>query len=165
MMLFQTQRTTLRSFEKSDFTPLFKMMSDDQVMKFTGFGETQTADQVRKLLSRWIKEGQKDLGTWAAVDSKSNEFIGWFMLKKTISDDPEIGFMLPKEKWGKGYATEVSKSLLDYAFETLRLKKVIASTKPENLASINVLKKLGMLVSVDIFQKDLCYFEKENHRF
>ena len=49
-----------------------------------------------------------------------------------------------RNQWGKGLATEVSKALMEYAFDTLKLKEIIAIVDPKNISSINTLRKIGM---------------------
>lgn len=49
-----------------------------------------------------------------------------------------------RNQWGKGFATEVSEILIQYAFDTLKLKEIIAIVDPKNIASINILRKIGM---------------------
>lgn len=57
----------------------------------------------------------------------------------------EIGWRFRKQFWGKGYATEAAKALLNYAFLSLRHQVIYAYTTHNNIESINVMKKLGMV--------------------
>jgi ribosomal-protein-alanine N-acetyltransferase len=135
-------------------------MSNEKIMKTTGFREVQKPDYVKELLDKWILEGNSSLGVWAAEESTTGDLLGWFMLKKVMSDDPELGFMITESKWGNGFATEIAKELIDYAFNTLSNKRVIASTDKENTSSINVLEKIGMKKYKGCGpQKDILYFE------
>lgn len=61
---------------------------------------------------------------------------------------PEVGlfYAISPRYQGQGYATEAAQALLDYAFEHLHLKRVVATTDYDNLASIGVMKKLGMRI-------------------
>ncbi len=163
MTLFETQRTHVRPFHKNDLTALSEMMADPLVMKFTGFRKPQNKAKVEELLGKWISDGKKPFGIWAVEETSSKDFLGWFMLKPTVSDDPELGFMIPKNKWNKGYATEVANDFLRYAFKTLKQKRVIASVTPENTASINILTKIGMVkIAKPLSDKGVLYFEAFN---
>ncbi len=62
---------------------------------------------------------------------------------KTQTSSYEIGFHLRKKYWGKGYALEAAKAVIDYSFETLGADKVYAGHHPENEASRKVLTKLA----------------------
>lgn len=160
MELFRTKRTIVRSFQDSDLKPLIKMMTDAEVMRFTGFKKPQNEERIVELLDKWKLEGENSFGVWAVEHTESKNLVAWFMLKKTVSNDPELGFMLEKGHWNFGYATEIAKALLKYAFENLKINRVIASTVPENLASIDVLKKIGMTeYKATMEEPRLLYFE------
>ena len=144
MDLFKTKRIVIRLFQDSDFESLKKMMSDNEVMQYTGFKKPQPDERILELLSQWKNEGENQLGVWAAEEIETRNFIGWFMLKTTISSDPELGFMLEKNQWRKGFATEIAKGFLNYAFSKMDIKRVLASVNITNTASLKVLKKLVM---------------------
>lgn len=157
MMKLESERTLLRSFQKEDLPELIELMSDPEVMKYTGFRKPQTEEKIKESLSKWSNDDENGLGVWCVEKKGSGEFVGWFMLKDTGHPYPEIGFMLAKKMWGQGLATEVSKTLLRYAFKTLKKEKVIASTVSENDQSISVIKKLGMKRSKIQLEKDHDY--------
>ncbi len=76
--------------------------------------------------------------------------IGYILLLKTpentdFSDQIEIGWMLHKDHWNKGYVTEAAKAGLDYAFKKLNQEEIFAYTTHQNLASLKVMEKLGMV--------------------
>jgi RimJ/RimL family protein N-acetyltransferase len=56
----------------------------------------------------------------------------------------EIGYVLAREFWGHGYATEAARRLLTFGFDELDLHKITATCDPENRASVAVLTKNGM---------------------
>jgi [ribosomal protein S5]-alanine N-acetyltransferase len=160
MELLRTQRTIVRPFCDADLKPLIGIMTDAEVMRFTGFKNPQAEERIIELLAKWKSEGEKPFGVWAIENIETQKLVAWFMLKKTVSSDPEIGFMLERGHWTNGYATEVSEALLNYAFTHLKINRVIASTVPENLASIKVLKKIGMTEYPEpAGQPFLIYFE------
>ena len=80
------------------------------------------------------------------MEKASGRFIGWFHLKAGGEDrvEAELGYRLKREAWRKGYATEGSKALLEKSFQEFGLERVVATTLPENLASIRVLEKAGL---------------------
>src|SRR5690606_29035008 len=130
-----------------DFGSLKTLMTNEKVMTFTGYRSAQKIDFIESELNRWIKENSDQVFYWCAENKKNQQFIGWFMLKKTISEFYEIGFMLSENSWNQGFATEIAKEVINFAKTNLHLKKIIASTSIENKASIHVLEKLGMNVS------------------
>ena len=161
MEILRTKRTILRKFQLSDFEPLLAMMTDAEVMQLTGFKNPQSAERIQELLHKWINEDCGDLGVWAAEEISSGQFVGWFMLKDTGFKDPEIGFMIPRYLWGNGYASELSSKIIDLALSDFNKTRVIASTSVDNLPSIKVLEKIGMVRSEQIHEnKNIIYFEK-----
>jgi len=64
-------------------------------------------------------------------------------LKRDALDDVDIGFAFVPESWSKGYAFESASATLAYAHDTHRLTRVVAIASPDNVASINLLVKLG----------------------
>ncbi|MEC2715406.1 GNAT family N-acetyltransferase [Bacillus cereus] len=78
----------------------------------------------------------------------------------------EMYYALSYDKWGKGYATEATYALLQYAFLKIGIERVVAVVFPENKASVRVLKKLGFqfeefagmhsfYITKDVFSKNL----------
>jgi ribosomal-protein-alanine N-acetyltransferase len=120
----ETERTALRGIKSTDLSLIRPLLQDEQVMAKTGFKRIQSEHEIIKLVEKW----QLDRGVWLVFDKESSDFVGWFMLKNTISDvHPEIGFMLCRSYWGRGYATEVASEVIHYALTYLGKTKVIAS--------------------------------------
>ena len=72
--------------------------------------------------------------------------IGWAGLQYLPElEVTEVGFLLDRSWWGKGYATEAARAALQFGFEDFKLKQIIALVHPENLASQRVIEKLGMM--------------------
>lgn len=61
-----------------------------------------------------------------------------------VPDEPELGYRLRKGAWGKGYATEGSRALIDKAFTELGATRVFAETMVVNTASRRVMEKAGL---------------------
>lgn len=88
------------------------------------------------------------LGYWSVFDrfADRNVLIGWVLLLPyhLYNDEVEIGWRFLQSNWGKGYATEAASIVLDHAFRTVKLQKVVADINQLNLSSIAVAQKLGM---------------------
>ncbi|MDH3493054.1 MAG: GNAT family N-acetyltransferase [Acidobacteriota bacterium] len=143
--MFTTERLTIRPFEDSDLDDVFAMRSDPEIMRFIRDPQNKRSDAQRwmeMISSKWNING---IGFGAVVDRESQRFAGWcglWKLKET--NEIEVGYAVRKEFWGKGYATEAARRMLGYAFDEIELNRVVAVAYPENMASINVMKKLGM---------------------
>jgi len=89
----------------------------------------------------------------AIIYKPDNRFIGFTGLKYLDDlDEVDVGYRLVREYWGRGLATEATRPTIDYGFEKLGLKRIIAAALPENVGSIRVMEKLGMH-----FEKKLIY--------
>ena len=86
-------------------------------------------------------------GFWAAIERSSGEFVGWFHFRPESDDAPdhiELGYRLRRSAWGKGYATEGSRALIEKGFVELGVERVFAATMVVNVASRRVLEKSGL---------------------
>jgi RimJ/RimL family protein N-acetyltransferase len=159
----ETQRLILRYFTEDDADHLFELDSDHEVIRFTNIGlinggeptDTDYEAIKNKKLPRFLKyyENSDGYGVWAALEKSSNEFIGWFFLRPALDNttvhiysenEIELGYRLRKVAWGKGYATEGSRSLIVKGFCELDTQRIVATALVANTASIRVMEKAGL---------------------
>lgn len=145
MEKLQTKRTILRRFQLSDLNNMILLESDPDVMKFTPSripqGIEKTEARLKSLLEK--EATYAPLGVWAVELKDTADFVGWFMLIRTEFEVPEIGFMIVKGHWGKGFATEVARALIDFGMKELKYSGIAAVTDHNNTTSIHILEKLG----------------------
>jgi [ribosomal protein S5]-alanine N-acetyltransferase len=130
----------------SDAIHIFELNSDPEVVKYTGDLPSHDFADAQRILQETVipQFHHYKMGRFAVL-TKDNKFLGWCGLKYfPDTKDVDIGFRFHKKFWGNGYAVEASKAILKYGFEDLNLKKILARSMPQNLASIKVLQKLGM---------------------
>ncbi len=114
------------------------------------FPDLMTPEQTIEMVERYKKHfAEKGFCFYAVDELKSGRFIGLIGLQTVrfeadFTPAVEVGYRLHSDYWGKGYATEGAKRCLDYAFEDLKLDRIVAFTSPGNQSSINVMQKLGM---------------------
>jgi ribosomal-protein-alanine N-acetyltransferase len=74
------------------------------------------------------------------------------LLPWTIEQRPEVevAYLLAKEYWGQGLGTEAAQAILHYAFEQLNLSRLICMIDPENQASVNVARNIGMTLEKEM---------------
>jgi len=70
--------------------------------------------------------------------------------------DRELGYRFRVEYWGKGYGTEVTKGLIDFCFQDLKIEKITADVNVENIASTKILNKFLKPVREFFNEKDNC---------
>lgn len=146
----ETERMLLRWFNESDVDNLVELDSDPEVMRYiTGGKPTPRAHIVEEVLPAFLAYSQRSdgFGFWAAIDKAGGEFLGWFHLRPVpvhSGDGPELGYRLRRSAWGKGYATEGARALIDKAFRDLGASRVYAETMAVHTASRRVMEKAGM---------------------
>jgi len=155
-ILIETKRLVLRKITLDYKEDMFAMHSDSEVQKFTGEPVVESIKDLEKGIRIRLEEfDQYGFGRLAVILKETNEFVGWAGLAYLPEFDKiDLGYRLKKEFWGCGIATESSKAIIDYAFNTLNLDLIIAIALPENKASIRVMQKVGM-----VFDKQAPYDE------
>ena len=89
---------------------------------------------------------QKGYSTFIVFDINRNEFIGRAGFGD-IENQIEVGYLILKKYWGKGYASRILKILLEWAKHHINKDKIIAFTPLDHLASEKVMQKAGMVFS------------------
>lgn len=148
----ESERTRLRRLRLSDFDNMRLLETEASIMKFTPSRVPQTAEQTRKRIeSQVLKQSSlAPFGIWVAEDKETDSFIGWFMLVPADNEFLELGFMLVRRFWNNGFATEICKTIIDFA-RTQKIAGLTASTSTDNAASMRVLEKIGFSYSKNIF--------------
>lgn len=159
-LTMETERLILRPLDDTDFDFVSGLYGDPVVMEY--IHEPFSKEEIRSAWSHIIARGAwGKIGGWCLLEKETGNRIGDVVLMplsidqpypawdKVIwdekpTDDVEIGYELTPSAWGKGYATEACKRLLQHAFEDLDLEEVCAVTDPEHKASQHVLIKAGL---------------------
>jgi len=156
-IIVETDRLVIRPLRLSDAEAMNCIFGDAEVMRF-GDG-VETAEWVQDWL-RWCLENyrqKQEIGLWAVVEKNSEAVIGYcglFYFPDVCGQpETEIGYRLARPYWGYGYATEAASGVLNYAFKTLHLSRLIAIIDPANIRSIRVAEKLGMHYEKDVMFK------------
>jgi RimJ/RimL family protein N-acetyltransferase len=156
-VFLETQRLILRQFTEDDADLLFELDSDPDVMRYIGppLADVVAYRQQIREKYRAYYERYPGYGIWAAIEKATGDFLGWFTLRPALDhrfaaqldfrpEEIELGYRLRKPAWGKGYATEGSRILVDKAFTELGTVWVVATALVENVASTHVMEKVGL---------------------
>jgi RimJ/RimL family protein N-acetyltransferase len=151
----ETSRLQLRELNFTDEEELVDLDSDPEVMKYLTNGIPSSRESVQRSLNRIVaqlRNSNGKFGVWAAIEKETRQFVGWFHLFPHI-DEPEnlkklfIGYRLKRKYWGRGFATEVSRALVEKAFGEYGATEVCAQAMKANAKSIKVMEKIGMTFS------------------
>ena len=146
-MILETVRLRLREIEDEDFPALCRMLQDPAVMYAYehAFSDQEAWDWLRRQQERYRTDG---FGLWAVVEKATGEMVGQCGITwQSVGDGrqmPEVGYLLERAAWHKGYATEAARSCRDYAFNTLGFQEVCSIIRDNNLPSQSVARRNGM---------------------
>jgi RimJ/RimL family protein N-acetyltransferase len=140
----------LRAPEREDLKSLHKWQNDEEVMLLA----RSQPDHVKSMVSleaemeKGLKGEDSEVRRYMIEEKSSGKSIGWCSIRFHTwagkHHNADVGLCIgEKDKWGKGYGTEVTRLLLREAFEQLNLHKVGWWTFAENKASIALAKKFG----------------------
>jgi RimJ/RimL family protein N-acetyltransferase len=164
MARIETERLLLRISRPDDLDDLARLFSDPDVLRYVGDGKPTTREEADRTLQSIIKHWQTHgFGRWAAFDKRSEKFVGFGGLR-SLFGTPEVVYHLAKANWGKGLATELGRAALRFGFEDRGFDRIVAIAKPENVASIHVMNKLGMRFEKNATYYDLDVIQYEIHR-
>jgi len=143
-----TPRLVLRPFTPGDVDDLLSMDGDARVMRYIGTGlGPRTRDEVAASIGRIVAFAAEHPGMSLLHASTRDEgrFVGGCgLFPLPEGGDVEIAYRLPFDCWGRGYATEAARAVLAHGFATLALARIVGVTFPDNAASQQVLRKIGM---------------------
>ena len=145
-MEIHTNRLTLRDYIETDLEDIHEYGSDPEVVRYMPFGPNTHEDSQNFLNGAIAKRKQKPRTDFAlAVVLKSEgKLIGGCKIDKVSDIEAHLGYILNRNYWGNGYATEAARAMVGFAFSELGAHRVYADCHPENAASIRVLEKVGM---------------------
>ena len=144
--LIETERLWLKEISLEDKEEMFKLHAHPAVQIYTGEPVVESmAEMVKAIQTRMADYKKYGYGRWATFLKDGMQFVGWSGLAYLPEfDEIDLGYRLLPEYWGMGIATEASRAILTYGFESLNMNKIIAIALKENIASIRVMEKIGM---------------------
>lgn len=142
VVYLESERLILRKFTDNDWEDLYEYLSNQDVVKYEPY-DTCSEDECKEIAvwrskneAFWavcLKENNKLIGNIYFHQNEPKEFLTW-----------EIGYVFNSSYYGKGYATEASKRIMQYGFEELGAHRIIANCNPKNTASWKLLERLSM---------------------
>ena len=147
-MRLTTERLVLREFNQDDWPDVLAYQSDPRYLRYYPWTE-RTPEDVGEFVHRFIAQQGEDPRTkfQLAIDLKSDtNLIGncGIRMKSAGAHAADIGFELAPQHWGRGYATEAARAIVEFGFTELGLHRIWSWCIADNVASARVLEKLGM---------------------
>lgn len=147
-MLIHTPRLLLREFVADDWRAVYAYQNDPRYLEFYEW-DHRTEQDVKHFVNLFLMQQQETPRTkfqLAITLANSNRLIGNVGIRKRElkTHTAELGYELDPRMWSNGYASEAATAMLKFAFETIRVHRVMAYVISNNHNSIRLLEKLGL---------------------
>ncbi len=139
------RRITLREFEREDVDASLALIGDDRVTQWLSFdsrGREQAAQMIQGVIERARLEPRTEYYLAGVINTDS--LIGFARLGLTGVKAAKLGYAVAADYWGRGYAQEMVRLIVDFGFNDLHLHRISAAIGPDNARSLDVAKRLGM---------------------
>lgn len=143
----ETQRLTLRRWTHEDAPAVDDIYGDAETMRLFADGRTYSPKELAASFVGVLKEyADTGVGNYAVVERSSGHIIGHcgIHLSKEPNVEAEADWLIARDRWNRGYATEAASAVISAAFELHRFGNVGGVAHRDNAASIAVMRKLEM---------------------
>jgi len=142
-----TERLTLAPFRPEDAAALHRIYGVEGVLQYFPDPNPPPLERVRRSVALHLEHwGKYGYGNWGILPAGETALVGWAGLQYVPElEETEVGYLLDRPFWGKGYATEAARASIRFGFEQIGLEHLIALVHPENIASQRVLEKCGLV--------------------
>jgi ribosomal-protein-alanine N-acetyltransferase len=143
--IIETKRLVLRNWTDADCAALFEILRDAAVVRDVDDGKPFSLEKTRKFLEAMDKSVRENgFCRWKVVENASGELAGTCGFGRVAeTGEIELGYLFARKHWGCGFAMEIAEAALDFGFNKLGFREIIAMTALENVASQRVLEKIG----------------------
>lgn len=141
----ETERLLLQPYKWEHLEPLHDILSDAETMKF--WPEPFTIEQTRRWMVQSIGLYASGLGRLGIFLKSDGTLIGDAGLRVADIDgnqENDLGYIIDKRFWGKGYGTEAASAVLKYGLEELKLQRICANMPADHIGSRMVAVHLDM---------------------
>ena len=156
VMNLETKRLLLRNIQASDQAFIVDLWTNADITRYLG-GPRDKAQMLKDIAENLDDPFIEEYGLWPVIEKETNHPVGHCgLLMKAVEGKTEIEvvYVIDRSHWGKGYATEISKKLIEYAFNTKCLHRIIALIKPGNKGSESVATKAGMHLEKEVIRQN-----------
>jgi RimJ/RimL family protein N-acetyltransferase len=149
----ETGRLILDTWQPSDWIVLKPIATDTEVMRYITGGIPWTDEQIRSFVDRQITlYSERGYCRWKLIDKAHGNMVGFCGVGFWRDYlEPEIGWWLARNCWGRGLATEAGRVALSDALERVRLDRIVSIARPANTASTRIMEKLGLTRECEFF--------------
>ncbi|MFV5691770.1 GNAT family N-acetyltransferase [Flavobacterium sp. LT1R49] len=150
--ILTTERLTLRQLSSDDKQNVFALRSDTEINKYLDREPSKTIEDAINFINKVNDNIKKNNSIyWVITLTKTKTFVGTICLFDFSNEKNscEIGYELMTKFQGQGIMKEATQVVIDYVFQTLKFKKILAFTHYENQNSTNLLLKFNFVKSLE----------------
>jgi len=145
----ETDRLRIRSLTEDDLSGLHAIYGDAEMMRYVGAHGRPTDDlEASRRVLDWLMRHERlhGFGLWALDERGGEPMVGvaGTLWEEGHGPEVEVVYLVRRDRWGRGYATEAARAVLEIARDDLAIPRVVALAYPENGASQRVMAKVGM---------------------
>ncbi|XQW85444.1 GNAT family N-acetyltransferase [Thalassotalea piscium] len=154
MKIANSARLSYRLMNEHDADKLFQLDQDPAVMHFINGGTPSSMNDINTILlprMNAYRDEDKGWGIWQVNNTATTEYLGWILVRpmhffseKPEFDNIELGWRFFQSTWGKGYASEAAEHIKQHFSHDKRIQSFCAIADEANIASVKVMKKIGM---------------------
>jgi len=156
--VIETERLVLRRPRPEDAPDLAVAYADPEVVRFMGDGSTATLTEVEEGIAEWLDRWESWGMSLCSLERREDGrvvgragFLRWDPETWQVGgDETELGWLLAREHWGQGYATEAALALREWAVAERGLTRLISLIRPGNDRSVRVAERLGERYERDV---------------
>lgn len=142
----ETERLILRKTIKEDIDELFYIELNPNLRRYLGIHKVGTSLNDNRNYFDFSKYDNLDFYRWSIVEKDTNKLLGCIYLN--VHDEKArsygIDYFIREDSWNKGYATEASKCVLEFAFNKLNINRIESSGAKSNPGTLKVMEHIGL---------------------
>jgi RimJ/RimL family protein N-acetyltransferase len=144
----ETERLRLRGFREEDLDELAIISSDPEVTKWVGDEDGLSREDTWRRMAYFVGHWElRGFGQWALIERETGKLVGRAgLLQPDGWPGLEVGWLVAREHWGRGFAPEAGRASMEWAREELGADHIISLIEDANERSARVAEKLGMTV-------------------
>jgi ribosomal-protein-alanine N-acetyltransferase len=145
----QTSHLLLRPWAADDTPALLQILLEADIFKYFPHSPPATLKSTEGYIAHQLAHWQeRGFGHWAVVTQDDNQVVGWNGLEYVPElDEVEVAYLLSQRVRGRGYASEAAHAAIEFGFGTCTLSAIIGLVHPQNIPSVRIIEKSGLVFS------------------
>jgi len=169
-IILSSERLYFRRHIMADMEVFCAMEQSPEMRRYVG-GTSRTRGEAERRFNNNLQSVSDRLSVWATILKSENKYIGRCGLYphfnpngEPIKNEATLALYIAHKYWGNGFATEAGQAFIQFGFNELKLKRIVATVEVGNDVSEHIIKKLGFsLVRIEGGLRSFYHFEINNY--